>query len=99
MFFELMVGLHVTDNAEYSQYRTGIAPLLQEAGGEFRYDFEVARTLKNEADHEINRVFLLRFPDRAAKERFFADPRYREIRRRFFPQAVGGLTIIAECSG
>jgi uncharacterized protein (DUF1330 family) len=99
MFFELMVGLHVTDGAKYSQYRTEIAPLLQDAGGGFRYDFEVARTLKSEAAHEINRVFILRFPDRAAKERFFADSRYREIRGRLFPEAVGGLTIIAECSG
>jgi len=50
-------------------------------------------------DQEINRVFILRFPDRVAKKRFFADSRYREIRGRPFPQAVRGLTMIAECSG
>ena len=74
MFFEMTVGLLVVDHEKYAQYRAEIAPLLAAAGGRFRYDFEVARTLKSEAEHDINRVFVLRFPDRASKESFFADP-------------------------
>ena len=86
----------MTDHEKYAQYRAEIAPLLEAAGGRFRYDFEVARTLKSEAGHEINRLFVIQFPDRASKERFFADSRYLEIRARLFEKAVEGRAIIAE---
>src|SRR3954471_10334448 len=88
MAYEMTVGLLVRDHETYAQYRASIARLLQAAGAWFRYDFEVSRTLKGEAGHEINRVFVLRFPDQAAKERFFADPRYVEIRSHLFERAV-----------
>jgi uncharacterized protein (DUF1330 family) len=96
MFFEMIVGLFVADHQKYAQYRAEIAPLLEAAGARFRYDFEIARTLKSEADQEINRLFVLQFPDRASKERFFADSRYIEIRARLFEKAVTGTTIIAQ---
>jgi uncharacterized protein (DUF1330 family) len=96
MAFEMTVGLFIDDREKYAQYRAGIAPLLDAAGGAFRYDFEVSRTLRSEGDREMNRVFVLRFPDRAAKERFFADPRYLEIRREFFDKAVRHRATIAE---
>jgi len=97
--YEMTVGLLVADHEQYAQYRAEIAPLLQAAGGRFRYDFEVARTLKREAEHDMNRVFVLQFPDRDAKERFFSDARYREIRARLYERAVKGTTIIAEHAG
>ena len=50
MAFEMIVGLFVLDQQKYSQYRAEIAPLLQAAGGKFRYDLEVARMLKSEVD-------------------------------------------------
>jgi uncharacterized protein (DUF1330 family) len=96
MAFELTVGLHVVDQEKYARYRTEIAPLLEAAGAKFRYDFDVARTLKSEVADEINRLFVLQFPDRPAKERFFADPRYVEIRARLFEKSVGGRVTIAE---
>jgi len=96
MAFEMTVGLFVADNEKYSQYRAEIAPLLETAGAGFRYDFDVARTLKSETGQDINRVFVLHFPDRASKERFFADSKYREIRARLFEKAVERSTIIAE---
>jgi uncharacterized protein (DUF1330 family) len=96
MSYELVVALQVDDDKIYSQYRAQIGPMLESAGGSFRYDFEIARTLQNSAEHGINRVFVLAFPDARAKELFFADPRYREIRRRLFDRAVNGTTIIAE---
>jgi hypothetical protein len=71
-------------------------PLLDGAGGRFVYDFEVGRTLKSSAPHEINRLFLLEFPDRPAKERFFSNPDYVAIRARLFVPSVGGTTILAE---
>jgi uncharacterized protein (DUF1330 family) len=96
MAFEMMVGLYVVDQEKYAEYRAAMKPLLEAAGGRFRYDFEVARTLQREAKHEINRVFVIHFPDRASKERFFTDPRYVEIRARLFAPSVGATTIIAE---
>jgi uncharacterized protein (DUF1330 family) len=92
----MTVVLFVADQDKYAQYRAEIAPLLEAAGGAFRYDFEVAKTLKSEAGHDINRVFILSFPDRGAKESFFANPRYVEIRARLFEAAVQRMTIFAE---
>jgi uncharacterized protein (DUF1330 family) len=97
--FEMTLALLVADHEQYAQYRAEIAPLLERAGGRFRYDFEVARTLKHETEHDINRLFVLQFPNRAAKEQFFADPQYREIRARLYEQAVKCTTIIAEYGG
>ena len=54
------------------------------------------RVLKSEGGAEINRAFVLQFPDRSSKERFFTDPRYLEIRRRLFEPAVRATAIIAE---
>lgn len=96
MSFEMTVGLLVADHAKYAQYRVEIARLLGAAAAGFRYDFEVARTLKSETGQEINRLFVISFPDRAGKERFFADPEYREIRARLYEKAVQGTTVIAE---
>jgi uncharacterized protein (DUF1330 family) len=96
MPFERAVGLLVVDQDKYARYREEIAPLLEAAGGRFRYDFEVARTLKSEAGHDINRLFVMEFPDRESKERFFTDSKYVEIRVRLFEKAVEGVTIIAE---
>jgi len=96
MPFEMTVGLFVADQEKYAQYRVEIASLLEAAGGRFRYDFEIARTLKSDVGHAINRLFVLQFPDRARKEQFFTDPGYLEIRSRLFDKAVDGRTTIAE---
>jgi uncharacterized protein (DUF1330 family) len=98
MAHELLVALQVDDAETYRRYRAEIKPLLESAGGAFRYDFEVARTLVNGSEHDINRVFVLAFPDGEAKARFFADPSYREIRSRLYEAAVSGTTIISEYS-
>jgi uncharacterized protein (DUF1330 family) len=98
MPYEMTVGLLVTDQAMYAQYRREMRPLLERAGGTFRYDFDVARVLESENGAEINRAFVIRFPDRSTKERFFADPRYLEIRRRLFEPSVKSTVRIAECA-
>ena len=74
----------------------GNRTLLEAAGSRFRYDFEIGRALKSEAGHEINRLFVIQFPDRASKGRVFADSIYLEIRARLFEYAVKGTAIIAE---
>jgi uncharacterized protein (DUF1330 family) len=96
MSYELVVGLQVDDAETYRRYRAEMKPLLDSAGGAFRYDFEIARTLVNGSQHEINRVFVLAFPNAETKARFFADPSYRAIRSRLYEGSVGGTTIIAE---
>ena len=96
MAFEMTVGLLVVNQETYAQYRREMRPLLEEAGGAFRYDFEVARTLQSESGVDINRAFVLQFPSRSNKERFFADPRYGEIKRRLFDPAVKERVFISE---
>ncbi|MSR61456.1 MAG: DUF1330 domain-containing protein [Planctomycetes bacterium] len=96
MTFEMVVALHVADAQVYQQYRAAMRPLLEAAGGGFRYDFEVARTLRSEAAHPLTRVFTIHFRDRAAKDAFFADPEYKRIKSRFFETSVHATTIVAE---
>ena len=96
MAFEMTVGLLVVNQDTYAQYRREMRPLLEEAGGAFRYDFEVARTLQSESGVDINRAFVLQFPSRSNKERFFADPRYVEVKRRLFDPAVKERVFISE---
>ncbi len=86
--FEILVGLHITDNETYDKYRAGMTPILKEHGGYFRYDFRISEMLQGKADHPFNRVFVLSFPDEATKERFFANGAYKEVREGYFDQAV-----------
>lgn len=92
---EMLVGLHVTDEARYQQYRDAMAPLLAAHGGGFRYDFTVAKTLRSASDHPINRVFAIYFADEARKNAFFAHPAYLAIKAEFFQASVAGTTVIA----
>ncbi|WP_437761335.1 DUF1330 domain-containing protein [Sorangium sp. KYC3313] len=93
----LLVGLQVTDEASYARYRAGMMPILLSHGGAFGHDFVVARVLKG--DERINRVFTLVFPDRAARERFFADMQYRAVRAELFEPAVAATFILGELEG
>ncbi len=63
----MMVGLTVTDDALYQQYREAMAPLLAAHGGGFRYDFTIAKVLKSASEHPINRVFAIGFGSKAQK--------------------------------
>lgn len=97
MAFEVLVGLHVTDRKTYDEgYRREMFPILQSYGGGFRYDLIVSEVLKAEAAHPVNRVFAIYFPDRAAKERFYADPAYLAIRKTYYDRSVAARVVIAE---
>lgn len=95
MAYERLVGLQVTNEGMYSQYRAAMGPILAEYGGGFRYDFQVATVLKAATPQPINRVFILRFPDAATETQFFADARYLKVRAEFFEKSVGAVTILA----
>lgn len=93
--FELLVGLHVTDDAGYAKYRLEMKPMLERYGGSFAYDFTVDQTLVSRAEHPINRLFVISFPDEQARSQFFNDPDYKQVRSTWFVPAVKGATIMA----
>lgn len=93
--FHRLVAINITDPAAYRRYRDAMTPLLHAAGGKFSYDFEIAQTLRSDAIHPVNRLFLISFPDKAAHDAFFADERYKAIRKEWYEPAVDGATTIA----
>jgi len=93
MVHEMMVGLTVTDDEVYRQYRAAMAPLLAAHGGGFHHDFTIAKVLKSASDHPINRVFVIFFGSEEQKDAFFAHPDYRAIKAKFFERSVAGTTI------
>jgi len=95
MSFEVLVGMQVTDELRYQEYRNRMTPLLEAAGGGFRYDFRVSETLQGDL-RTINRLFAIYFPDAAARDAFFARPDYLAIRQQWWMGAVGDRVVIAE---
>jgi len=96
--FEIHIGLHVTDDRHYDQYRAGMTPILETYDGYFRYDFRVNEMLKGKADDPFNRVFVISFPDETTKDAFFANEEYRAIRSAHFDRAVRSFGRIAQYS-
>jgi uncharacterized protein (DUF1330 family) len=92
---EVLVGLHVSDDESYSKYRAAMTPILESIGGSFRYDFTIDEMLKGDANPPINRLFVISFPDEAAKDGFFTDLAYVAARGEFFEPAVDLVQIIA----
>lgn len=93
---EMVVGLEVTDDEKYTEYRREMRPILEEMGGGFGYDFVVREVLEAQVDHPINRVFTIYFPSREVMGEFFGLARYKEIKERHFAPAVAHTVIIAE---
>ena len=93
--YQLLVGLHVTNDEQYTQYRQHIMPLPESNGGNFEYDFTIDATLKNAAGHPINRLFVLSFPDQKAQHNFFNSPTYLQIRETYFQPSVNAASIIS----
>ncbi|MBZ0172635.1 MAG: DUF1330 domain-containing protein [Phycisphaerales bacterium] len=94
---EILVGLHVSDEAAYARYREAMTPLLEARGGFFRLDFRVAEVLRG-PDSRVNRVFIISFPDQATMDGFFDDPEYKQIRAAHFDPAVESGGVIATFS-
>ena len=96
MTYEMMVGLQVKDDDNYTAYREAMAPLLKKVGGGFRYDFKVSEVLKNEEGRPINRVFAIYFESQELSDQFFSDPEYQKIKSQFFESSVEATTILSE---
>ena len=89
---EILVGVNVTSEAGYSEYRAGMLPLLEARGGSFGVDVRVSDVLRPQGGEPFNRLFTIRFPSLAAHDAFFSDPAYLEVRRRHFEPSVSATT-------
>jgi uncharacterized protein (DUF1330 family) len=96
MTYEMIVGVHVTDDSLYTKYREAMTPLLIQHGGGFRYDFKISDVLKSENDAPINRLFAIYFKDKEQKEKFFSNTAYLEIKSKLFVTSVDSTTRISE---
>lgn len=94
--YETVVGLKVTNDELYSDYRKAMTPILTKYEGGFRYDFKILETLISEDQKPINRLFLIYFNNKESKDRFFKDPEYIKIKETFFTPSVESNTIISE---
>lgn len=94
MSCEILVGLNVVDENEYTIYRERMLPILNRYGGNFVYDFDIANVRKSPLAHEVNRVFTIRFPNQAQREAFFSDEEYLQVRKQHFEPSVTHAAIM-----
>ena len=95
MFFEIIMGLDVTNDDEYQKYRDGMVPILESVGGSFGFDFKIAEVLKSKTADSINRVFTIDFPSKEVMDNFFSDPSYLEVKSKYFESSVKSVTTIS----
>lgn len=97
--YEILVGLHVSDQDTYDRYRAGMTPILKDHSGFFRYDYTIDSMLQGTAEDPHNRVFVLSFPDQSVMESFFNHPEYKAVRAQHFDPAVksGGILAAYQC--
>lgn len=95
---EVLIGVHVIDEAGYATYRAEMAPLLEAHGGRFILDVRVAEILRAPSPTAFNRLFAIRFPSAQHRDAFFADPDYIAVRSRLFEPSVSELVRLGDCS-
>ncbi len=93
---EILVGLNVTDDELYQKYRDEMTPILKNYGGGFRYDFLIEKVLKTDSESKINRVFAIYFESEEAKDKFFLNDKYLQIKQKYFTPSVSATTTIAK---
>jgi uncharacterized protein (DUF1330 family) len=89
-------ALQVTDDESYLKYRAAMMPLLHAMGGTFGFDLKVAEVLKNPTSKSFNRVFSMAFASVDARNAFFEDARYLQIRATYFERAVADRTHLGQ---
>lgn len=95
MPYEILVGLNVIDDDLYQQYRDEMTPILKNYGGGFRYDFLIEKVLKTDSENKINRIFTIYFESEKAKDEFFQNDKYLQVKAKYFTPSVSDTTIIA----
>lgn len=94
--YEMLMAMNITDDVQYTAYRAAMTPVLHAHGGSFGYDFKVSEVLISETPEPVNRVFTIRFPDMAAKDAFFSNGDYQQIKAEYFNASVSAVTMIAD---
>jgi uncharacterized protein (DUF1330 family) len=92
---EILIGLQVTDQGQYAEYRKHMSPLLEAHGGRFVVDVHVAEVLLAPEAKPFNRLFTLRFPSQAQHDAFFANPDYLAVRERHWVPSVAAVQRLA----
>jgi uncharacterized protein (DUF1330 family) len=95
---EVLIGVHVIDEAGYARYRAEMAPLLEAHGGRFILDVRVAEILHAPSATAFNRLFTIRFPSARHRDAFFADPDYMAVRSRLFEPSVSEMVRLGNYS-
>lgn len=93
--YEFLVGLDVSNNDIYADYRAAMKPILTSYGGGFGFDFVVSEVLLAEVDTPINRVFTIHFPNQTSADNFFSDSEYVKVKAQYFDKSVFHTTIIS----
>ena len=88
---DVLIGLNVTNQELYAEYRKHMSPLLEAHGGGFIVDVHVAEVLRAPEPKPINRLFTIRFPSLAQYDAFFASAEYLAVRKRYFEPSVGAV--------
>lgn len=91
---DTFVGLHVTDDASYREYRDGVKPLLEAHGGTLHDDCRIEES-RRAVEHPMNRLFIISFPDANAKRAFFENESFRQMHARYFDPERQGITTVA----
>jgi len=95
MAVERLIGVQVTDDSEYEEYRRQLSPLLRAAGGQFVVDVRVSDVLTAPEGARFNRMFVLRFPSAEAMQTLFEGDEYRVVREAHFEPSVSETTMLA----
>lgn len=95
MAYEIIMGLDVIDDQEYQKYREAMMPILKSFGGSFGFDFRVSEVLLSKTDDNINRVFTIAFPTQKQMDSFFSNPKYLDVKDKYFDQSVQSKTVIS----
>ena len=95
MAFERIMGIYVSDDAQYQKYREGMTPILHSYGGDFGFDFTVSKVLRSKTSDDINRVFTIEFPSKEIMDAFFECDEYLAVKAQYFDKSVASKTVIS----
>lgn len=94
----MLVGLQISNEQVYRQYRQAMKPILQRFGGDFLYDVQVSQVLKAQHGEAFNRLFVIAFPTAEQLEQFFVQPDYLAAKEEFFNASVESTHFLAQWS-
>jgi len=88
----VIVDIHITDPAEYEEYRRSAAPTLSPFGG--RYLVRGGVTAVLEGEWTPGRLVVLAFPSAAQARAWWSSPEYTAIRAIRLRSAVSSMVLV-----